>query len=127
MNLLLAPIRSYQSIFTALALPNYIPLFSAQTYTTRRAVAGEIARGILRNRTTISTQENLERIMQILEVLIKEGQQQPVGYAGIQSQRRGETDETIEEQGWLARLVHYIQGPDNDTQLEVSQIIFFDV
>ncbi|KAI5301476.1 Vacuolar protein sorting-associated protein 35 [Ascosphaera pollenicola] len=110
LNLLLAPIRSYQSIFTALALPNYVPLFSAQTYTTRRAVAGEIARGILRTGTTISTQENLERVMQILEVLIKEGQQQPVGYAGIQPQRRGETVETIEEQGWLARLVHYIKG-----------------
>ncbi|KAI5286914.1 Vacuolar protein sorting-associated protein 35 [Ascosphaera aggregata] len=124
LNLLLAPIRSYQSIFTALALPNYAPLFSAQTYTTRRAVAGEIARGILRKGTVISTRENLERVMQILGVLIKEGQQQPVGYAGIQSPRRGETDETIEEQGWLARIVHYIQGPDNDTQLELLRTAY---
>ncbi|KAI5294040.1 Vacuolar protein sorting-associated protein 35 [Ascosphaera acerosa] len=121
LNLLLAPIRSYQSIFTALALPNYAPLFAAQTYTTRRAVAGEIARSLLKNRTAITTQENLERVMSILGVLIQEGQQtSPVRYAGLQPQRRGETDETIEEQGWLARIVHYIQGPDNDTQLEVG-------
>lgn len=44
--------------------------------------------------------------------------QQPVGYPGSQ-RRGGETDETIEEQGLLARLVHLIQAPDNDTQLKV--------
>lgn len=121
LNLLLAPIRAYISIFTALSLPNYIPLFAAQPYSTRRAVAGEIARGILRNRTIISTSEHLDGVLQILRVLIKEGIQQPIGYPGAPQQRRsGETEETIEEQGWLARLVHFIQGPDNDTQLKVS-------
>ncbi|OJD19452.1 hypothetical protein AJ78_00626 [Emergomyces pasteurianus Ep9510] len=124
LNLLLAPIRTYVSIFTALSLPNYIPLFAAQSYPTRRAVAGEIARGILRNRTIISTSEHLGGVLQILRVLIKEGIQQPVGYPGVQQQRRaGETEETIEEQGWLARIVHFIQGPDNDTQLKLLQEI----
>ncbi|PGH30580.1 hypothetical protein GX50_06663 [[Emmonsia] crescens] len=122
LNLLLAPIRTYVSIFTALSLPNYIPLFAAQSYPTRRAVAGEIARGILRNRTIISTSEHLDGVLQILRVLIKEGMQQPVGYPGVQQQRRaGETEETIEEQGWLARMVHFIQSPDNDTQLKLLQ------
>ncbi|EGC40940.1 vacuolar sorting-associated protein [Histoplasma capsulatum var. duboisii H88] len=122
LNLLLAPIRAYISIFTALSLPNYIPLFAAQPYSTRRAVAGEIARGILRNRTIISTSEHLDGVLQILRVLIKEGIQQPIGYPGAPQQRRsGETEETIEEQGWLARLVHFIQGPDNDTQLKLLQ------
>ncbi|KAK2802691.1 Vacuolar protein sorting-associated protein 35 [Onygenales sp. PD_10] len=122
LNLLLAPIRTYISIFTAVALPNYIPLLEVQSYPTRRAVAGEVARGILRNRTIISTEENLEGVLKLLKVLIKEGMQQPVGYPGVQQQRRGgETDETIEEQGWLARIVHFIQGPDNDTQLKLLQ------
>ncbi|EER44985.1 vacuolar sorting protein [Histoplasma capsulatum H143] len=122
LNLLLAPIRAYISIFTALSLPNYIPLFAAQPYSTRRAVAGEIARGISRNRTIISTSEHLDGVLQILRVLIKEGIQQPIGYPGAPQQRRsGETEETIEEQGWLARLVHFIQGPDNDTQLKLLQ------
>lgn len=120
LNLLLAPIHSYTSIFTAPSLPNYIPLFAAQSYPTRRAVAGDVARNILRNRTRISTTENLDNILQILKVLIKEGMQQPLGYPGMPTQRRGETDETIEEQGWLARIVHFIQGPDNDTQFKVT-------
>lgn len=124
LNLLLAPIKVYVSLFTALALPNYIPLFSSQTYPTRRSVGGEVARSLLRNRTKISKSENLEGVLQILKVLIKEGVQQPVGYPGLQSQRRGgETDETIEEQGWLARIIHLIQGPDNDTQLKVRMML----
>ncbi|KAJ9194122.1 hypothetical protein DTO164E3_7550 [Paecilomyces variotii] len=122
LSLLLSPLRSYHSIFTALTLPNYIPLLLSQSYSTRRSVAAEVARSILRNKTLITTSENLDRVLQVLRVLIKEGTQQPVGYPGLSSQRRGgETDETIEEQGWLARLVHLIQGPDNDTQLKLLQ------
>lgn len=122
LNLLLAPVKAYISLFTALALPNYTPLLHSQTYPTRRAVAGEIARSIMRNQTKISTVDNLNGVLEILRVLIKEGLQQSGGYPGVQSQRRGvETDETIEEQGWLARIVHLIQSPDNDTQFELLQ------
>ncbi|KAI9734690.1 MAG: Vacuolar protein sorting-associated protein 35 [Cirrosporium novae-zelandiae] len=122
LNLLLAPIKSYVSLFTALALPNFLPLLHSQTYPTRRAVGGEVAKNILHSQTKISTTEQLDGILEVLRVLIKEGMQQPVGYAGMQTQRRGmETDETIEEQGWLARIVHYIQGSNNDTQFKLLQ------
>lgn len=122
LNLLLAPIKFYLSLFTILALPSYIPLLHAQTYLTRRAIAGEVARNILRNQTKISTLANLDGIMEILRVLIREGMQQPGGYPGVPSQRRGtETDETIAEQGWLARMVHLVQSPDNDTQFKLLQ------
>ncbi|KAL8694681.1 MAG: hypothetical protein Q9218_000692 [Villophora microphyllina] len=121
--LLVAPIKSYFSLFTALALPSYTPLLNAQTYPTRRAVAAEVAQSILRTETRISTPENLEGVLEILRVLIREGMQQPGGYPGISSQRRSaETDETLMEQGWLARLVHVIQSPENDTQFKLLQI-----
>lgn len=81
----------------------------------------------MKNRTLVTSTENLDGVLQVLRVLIKEGTQQPVGYPGIQTPRRGgETDETIEEQGWLGRIVHFIQGPDNDTQLKVSNAVFTD-
>ena len=122
LSLLLTPIKSYVSLFTALALPNFVPLLHAQTYPTRRAVAGEVARSVLRNQTKISTLEHLDGVLEILRVLIREGMQQPAGYPGVPSQRRGaETDETVMEQGWLARIVHLIQSPDNDTQLKLLQ------
>ncbi|KAL4810443.1 vacuolar protein sorting-associated protein 35 [Aspergillus unguis] len=120
LHLLTAPLRSYASIFTALALPNYLPLLSSQPYPTRRSVAGEVSRTLLKNRILITTTENLDRVLQVLRVLIKEGVQQGGGYPGS-TQRRGESDETIEEQGWLARIVHYLQAPDNDTQLKLLQ------
>ncbi|KAJ5792860.1 uncharacterized protein N7503_008838 [Penicillium pulvis] len=122
LQLLNAPVRSYVSIFTALALPHYLPLLTSQSYPTRRSVAGEIVKSLLKNKIVISSPENLDRVLQTARVLIKEGIQQTVGYPGVQNQRRGgETDETVEEQGWLARLVHLIQGPDNDTQLKLLQ------
>lgn len=120
LHLLNAPIHSYVSIFTALALPHYLPLLTSQSYPTRRSIAGEIIRSLLKHKIFVSTTENLDRVLQTAKVLIKEGVQQSAGYPGVQTQRRGgETDETIEEQGWLARLVHLIQAPDNDTQLKV--------
>ena len=120
--LLLAPIKSYVSLYTALSLPNFIPLFHVQTYPTRRAVAGEVVQNLLRNQTKVSSSEQLDGVLEILRVLIKEGIQQPTGYPSVPSQRRGaETDETIVEQGLLARLVHLIQSPDNDTQFKLLQ------
>src|SRR5438045_3547701 len=120
LSLLLSPIKTYFSLFTALALPHYLPLFSSQTYSTRRSVAGEVARSILKNRIKITTPKHLDGVLSLLRVLIKEGIQHPSGYPGLSNRSRGgETDETIEEQGWLARIVHLIQGPDNDTQLKV--------
>lgn len=120
--LLHAPVKAYFSLFTALALPNFVPLFQQQPYPTRRAVAGEVARNILRNETKITTQANLEGVLSILSVLIKEGMQPPSGYPGGPARRGAvETDETVEEQGWLARIVHLIKGEDNTSQFKLLQ------
>jgi vacuolar protein sorting-associated protein 35 len=120
--LLLGPVKAYFSLFTALALSSFIPLYQQQTYPTRRAVAGEVARSLLRNETKITTSEHLESVFQILAVLVKEGMQAPAGYQGGPVRRAPtETDETVEEQGWLARIVHLIKGPDNVSQFKLLQ------
>ncbi|KAK6958248.1 hypothetical protein Daesc_001045 [Daldinia eschscholtzii] len=121
--LLQAPLKRYISIFTALSLPTYVPLFQSQTYPTRRAVAGEVARTLLRNQTVISTETQLENVLEILKVLIKEGSQPPAGYPGGPQRRALETDETMEEQGWLARIVHLLNGENNDTQFRLLQMV----
>ncbi|RYP13284.1 hypothetical protein DL765_006958 [Monosporascus sp. GIB2] len=120
--LLLAPIKRYVSLFTALSLPTFVPLFQSQTYPTRRAVAGEVARSLIRNQTRISTTTQLENVLEVLKVLIKEGSQAPAGYPGGPQRRAMETDETLEEQGWLARIVHLLDGEDNDTQFRLLQM-----
>ncbi|PNS15824.1 Vacuolar protein sorting-associated protein 35 [Sphaceloma murrayae] len=120
--LLLAPIKAYTSLFTALALPHYISLLHLQPFPTRRAVAGEVSRSILRNETPIRTPENLSSVLEIIKVLIKEGNSAPSGYQGGPARRAAlETDETIEEQGWLARIVHLIHSPEANTQFTLLQ------
>ncbi|KEY67342.1 hypothetical protein S7711_09472 [Stachybotrys chartarum IBT 7711] len=120
--LLQAPINRYVSIFTALSLPTYVPLLQSQSYPTRRAVAGGVARTLLKNQTKIVKPEQLENVLEVLKVLIKEGAQSSQGYPGVAQRRAVETDETIEEQGWLARIVHLLQGQDNDTQFKLLQM-----
>lgn len=120
--LLQGPLNRYVSIFTALSLPTYVPLFQAQSYPTRRAVAGGVARTLLKNQTRIATTEHLENVLEVLKVLVKEGNQAPQGYPGAGQRRSAETDETMEEQGWLARIVHLLQADDNDTQFKLLQM-----
>lgn len=120
--LLQAPLDRYVSIFTALSLPTYVPLFQTQSYPTRRAVAGGVARSLLKDQTKISTTDQLENVLEVLKVLIKEGSQAPQGYPGVAQRRPVETDETMEEQGWLARIVHLMASEDNDTQFKLLQM-----
>jgi len=125
LKLFLAPIGVYYSTFTALSLPHFIPLLENQPYPTRRAVAGEVARLLLKNQVIIDSQSNLDAALAVLRVIIREGAQPPTGYAGGPLHRKAaETDETLEEQGWLARIVHLIQGPVNDIQFSVSKSFF---
>ncbi|KAK8085557.1 vacuolar protein sorting-associated protein 35 [Apiospora hydei] len=120
--LLQAPLKRYVSMFTALSLPTYVPLLQSQTYPTKRAVAGEVARSLLRNHTKITTTDQLENVLEVLKVLIKEGSQPPAGYPGGPQRRAVETDETMEEQGWLARIVHLLDSENNDTQFKLLQM-----
>ena len=122
LSLLLSPIKTYHSLFTALALPNFAPLYQQQTHSTRRSLAGEVARNLLRNETKITSSEHLEGILPIIAVLIKEGLQQSPAYSGGPVRRNViETEESIEEQGWIARIVHLIKAPDNTTQFQLLQ------
>ena len=116
LSLLLSPISSYSNLLTILALPNYLKLLHAQTYATRRSVAAAVSHSILNNETTISTSEDVEGVLSLIRVLIKEGiQTSPMPGA---NPRTTESDDTIEEQGWLARMVHLF------TNVESAEIDF---
>lgn len=123
LNLMLAPVKSYSSIFTVLVLPNYLPLLQAQSYPTRRAIATSVIRNIISTPVKITTTEHADGILELVKVLIREGNQQQTAYPGAQNPRRvkeTETEETIEEQGLLARLVHLLQSDDADVQFKVQ-------
>ncbi|KAK9468248.1 vacuolar protein sorting-associated protein 35 [Lipomyces arxii] len=136
--LLLAPISSYKSLLNVLAIPNYVRLLHAQSYATRRSIAAAVAHSILKNYTKIETPEDVEGVAELLQVIIVEGQHpaQPFsstgaapatpapanGTAPTPKRKDAETDETVEEQGWLARMVHLIQSDVPDVQFRMLQL-----
>lgn len=126
--LLLAPINSYQSVLTLLALQRYIPLLTVQPFSTRRSLAHAIISSVLKNETIIEAPEDANGILELCHVLIKDQQDTAPGQATLSSaggrERRGgshlhEKEELAEEQGWIARMVHLFRAESLDVQFEV--------
>jgi vacuolar protein sorting-associated protein 35 len=124
-SLLLAPINAYTSVLTLLALTHYVPLLNAQPFATRRTLAHSIVASVLKNETVIEAPEDVNGILELCNVLIKE---QPDATGGMsQTMRDGrkesygvERADVAEEQGWIARMVHLFRSESLGTQFEVS-------
>lgn len=123
--LLAAPINSYQSVLTLLALPRYASLLTQQPFSSRRSVAHAIISSVLKNETVIETPEDVDGILELCHVLIKD-QADVAGTSGGPGDRRGpyylEREEMAEEQGWVARMVHLFRSDALDVQFEVSRL-----
>ncbi|GAA5930686.1 retromer subunit VPS35 [Sporobolomyces koalae] len=77
LSLLLAPIQNYLTVLTLLALPNYAPLLRAQPYASRRSIAHAIVANVLRNETVIDTREDVEGILELCHVLVRDQKDRP--------------------------------------------------
>lgn len=137
-SLLLAPINSYTSALTLLALPSYSLLLATQVYQTRKIVAQAVVSSVLKNETLLSTPEDVDGILDLCSTLVKD-QRDAVsstaylhggGGGGTYYDGRGgrglrpgqmptpsrhDLEEIAEEQGWLARMIHLFRaGEDED-------------
>lgn len=131
-SLLLAPINSYQSVLTLLALERYSPLLSLQPFSTRRSLSHALISSVLKNETIIETPEDVNGILDLCHVLIRDQQDGTASSNSLASQatgreRRGgtylhEKEEMAEEQGWIARMVHLFRADSLDVQFEVRFI-----
>ncbi|KAF9261927.1 vacuolar protein sorting-associated protein 35 [Marasmius fiardii PR-910] len=129
--LLVAPINSYQSVLTLLAIPNYAPLLSKQLFSTRRSIAHSIISSVLKNETIIETPEDVDGVLELCHVLIKDqsdsgggGAQVAAGQPMRDPRRQGpyyEREDMAEEQGWVARMVHLLRAESLDVQFELLQ------
>ncbi|CAO1632318.1 unnamed protein product [Sympodiomycopsis kandeliae] len=138
--LLLAPVNSYTSALTLLALPSYALLLATQPHHTRKTVATAVVGSVLKNETILSTPEDVDGILDLCTTLVKDHREGlgPGGYGGPQDVRshgqqsygyydsRGnfvrsrqaqmqahDLEEIAEEQGWLARLIHLFRVEDD--------------
>jgi vacuolar protein sorting-associated protein 35 len=126
LSLLAAPINSYQSVLTLLALPRYVPLLTQQPFNSRRSLAHSIVSSVLKNETVIETPEDVDGVLELCQVLIQE-QVEPIhganGVYGGQRPRAGvqslDLEQLAEEQGWVARMVHLFRAEDLEVQFEV--------
>ncbi|KAJ2926654.1 hypothetical protein H1R20_g10426, partial [Candolleomyces eurysporus] len=131
--LLVAPINSYQSVLTLLAIPNYGPLLSRQLFSTRRSIAHSLVSSVLKNETIVETPEDVDGVLDLCHVLIKDQSDvntnlaingQPGATTGT-GRRQGpfflEREEMAEEQGWVARMVHLFKAESLDVQFELLQ------
>ena len=123
-SLLIAPINSYQSVLTLLALPRYANLLVLQPFTTRRSLAHAIVASVLKNETIIETPEDVRGVLKLCQVLIRD-QLDTIPGKQAQPARRtpyiADREELAEEQGWVARMVHLFRSENLDVQFEVSK------
>lgn len=133
--LLLAPINSYLTVLTLLALPNFQELLLVQPFPSRRAIGHSVVASILKNETVISDPIDCRGVLDMCHVLVRDQRDAGVGMptqmggaaryqgAGQQPGGRGglpyDPEEMAEEQGWLARMVHLLRSDDLDVQMKV--------
>ena len=133
-SLLAAPINSYQSVLTLLAIPRYSSLLSQQPYSTRRSLSHAVISSILKNETIIETPEDVNGVLELCHVLIKDQSDSGL-HSGTTGQQPGNKDprrqgpyldreDIAEEQGWVARMVHLFRADSVDTQFEVPAALF---
>lgn len=131
--LLVAPINSYQSVLTLLAIPNYGPLLTKQLFLTRRSIAHSVVSSVLKNETIVESPEDVDGVLELCHVLIKDQSDSGAALAPNGSQtnvrdgrRPGpyfiEREEMAEEQGWVARMVHLFRAESLDVQFELLQV-----
>ncbi|KAI0825328.1 vacuolar protein sorting-associated protein 35 [Trametes gibbosa] len=128
--LLVAPINSYQSVLTLLALQQYTALLTQQPYSTRRTLSHSLISSVLKNETVIETPEDVNGILELCHVLVRDQADAVAGPNAhgapihVKDPRRGpyhEREELAEEQGWMARMVHLFRSENLDVQFEILQ------
>ncbi|GAA6060803.1 hypothetical protein JCM10212_000576 [Sporobolomyces blumeae] len=107
--LLLAPIQNYLTVLTLLALPSYSALLRAQPYSSRRSIAHAIVANVLRNETVIDTPEDVEGILELCHVLVKDQKDRPSPGGGMRAGAAAGMDRSMSGGGG-GYVPHFGQG-----------------
>ncbi|RVE41887.1 hypothetical protein evm_013461 [Chilo suppressalis] len=108
MKILKLPADHYKNILTLIKLQNYSQLIKHLNYPGRTMIAVHLINDVLESDTMISTPENVDAVLSMVEVLVKD---QPDHDADSD-----DVEEFMEEQGLLARLIHHFKSESADQQ-----------
>ncbi|XP_004535860.1 vacuolar protein sorting-associated protein 35 isoform X2 [Ceratitis capitata] len=115
----------YNNALTVIQLKNFTPLLDKFDYTSRKALALYLILNILEFETLIPTAEQAEHVLTIISPLIKD-EEVPVGPDGkpVSQSTNGnnvDPEEFAEEQGIVARFIHYMKSDEPDMQYKILQ------
>lgn len=107
-------------------MPNYSPLLTQQTFSTRRSIATSIISSILKNETFLETPEDVSGILDLCHVLVRNQADTGVGMgsSGPNKGRGHNMDDLAEEQGWVARMVHLLRAENLEVQNEARHCLY---
>lgn len=111
-NLLTIPLDHYKSILTVLRLENYKPLHSFLQYETRKQVSLTLVRNAVENETKISEVEQVDKLLELIDTLVKDVADQP----GPDEVDKEDFDE---EQTRVASLVHLFHNDNISTLFQL--------
>ncbi|KAJ6708708.1 VACUOLAR SORTING PROTEIN 35 [Salix koriyanagi] len=109
--LLSAPLEKYNDIVTALTLSNYPHVMDCLDDETNKVMAMVIIQSAMKNKTCISTADNVEVLFELIKRLIKD----------LDETAKDELDEEDfkEEQNSVARLIHMLYNDDSEEMLKI--------
>ncbi|CAH1640808.1 unnamed protein product [Spodoptera littoralis] len=108
MKILKLPADHYKNILTLIKLQNYSPLIRHLNHPGRIMIAVHLINDVLETDCLISTPEDVESVLSMLDVLVKDQPDQPTAEPDV--------EDFMEEQGLLARLIHHFKSESADRQ-----------
>ncbi|XP_014777339.1 vacuolar protein sorting-associated protein 35 isoform X1 [Octopus bimaculoides] len=111
MHLLKIPIDVYQNLLTVLELKHFGPLFKYFDYHGRKTMSAFLINSALENDTKILTPEQVDDILNIVSILIKDQSDQP--------EEPDDPEDFSEEQGLMGRFIHLMVSDDPNQQFHI--------
>lgn len=113
-RLLRVCIDFYNNILTILDLNFFQKLLAKFDYSSRKSLSLYFVMNILDNETLIPTEEQTEKVLEMLSPLIKDQEDQPGD--------SNDPDDFAEEQGIVGRFIHLLKSDHLDMQYKILQV-----
>lgn len=115
-KMLKIPIDLYKNVLNLLQIKHYTSLYEHLDYVGRKTMCQYLLNNALENETQITNPDQAEGLLQLINPLIVEPSDKPADY-------EQDTEDFIEEQTLVARLVHLMKSSDLDEQYLILNLV----
>lgn len=115
-KMLKIPIDFHKDVLILLRIKNYPTLFEHLDFPSRKSLCQYILNNALENETIISTSDEVEGLLTLISSVIIDSSDKPQDY-------EEDTEDMIDEQTLVARLIHLMTSTNLDEQFMVKLII----